>query len=31
MDIDIAINDIKQMREGFISYVNDQENLTDGH
>ena len=25
MDIDIAINDIKQLRQGFISYVNDQE------
>lgn len=24
MDIDIAINDIKQLRQGFISYVNDQ-------
>ena len=24
MDIDIAINDIKKLREGFISYVNDQ-------
>ena len=23
MDIDIAINDIKKLREGFISYVND--------
>ena len=25
MDIDIAINDIKQLRDGFISYVNDNQ------
>ena len=25
MDIDIAINDIKQLRQGFISYVNDNQ------
>ena len=24
VDIDIAINDIKKLREGFVSYVNDQ-------
>ena len=30
MDIDIAINDIKQMREGFIEYINAQGN-TSGH
>lgn len=24
MDIDIAINDIKEMRQGFLSYVHDE-------
>ena len=24
MDIDIAINDIKKLRQGFISYVNEE-------
>lgn len=30
MDIDIAINDIKKLREGFISYVNDQGEQEEG-
>jgi len=29
MDIDIAVNDIKQMRNGFISYVNENHQPAD--